>query len=51
MNYEKIKEKTEKETIPLSHVGARGGNPPPQKKKRSNSFLFSVFNIYERGIE
>jgi hypothetical protein len=50
MNYEKLKEKTEKEKIPLSHVGARGGNPP-SKKKRSNSFLFSVFNIYERGIE
>jgi hypothetical protein len=51
MNYEKLKEKTEKKKIPLSHVGARGGNPPPKKKKKSNSFLFSVFNIYERGIE
>jgi hypothetical protein len=34
MNYEKLKEKTEKKKIPLSHVGARGGNPHPQKKKK-----------------
>jgi len=47
MNYEKLKEKTEKETIPLSHAGARGSNLPPPL----NSFLFFVFNIYERGIE
>jgi hypothetical protein len=49
MNYEKIKEKTEKETIPLSHVGARGGNPPLQKKKDPIPFSF-LFLIYMREV-
>jgi hypothetical protein len=40
MNYEKLKEKTEKKKIPLSHVGARGGNPPPKKKKIQFLSLF-----------
>jgi hypothetical protein len=40
MNYEKLKEKTEKKKIPLSHVGARRGNPPPKKKKIQFLSLF-----------
>jgi hypothetical protein len=43
MNYEKLKEKTEKKKIPLSHVGARGGNPPPKKKKKIQ--LLSLFRF------
>jgi hypothetical protein len=39
MNYEKLKEKTEKETIPLSHAGARGSNLPPPSIPFSFSFL------------
>jgi hypothetical protein len=49
MNYEKLKEKTEKKKIPLSHVGARGGNPPPQKKKNPIPFSFP-FLIYMREV-
>jgi hypothetical protein len=49
MNYEKLKEKTEKKKIPLSHVGARRGNPPPPKKKNPIPFSFP-FLIYMREV-